>query len=198
MSSAVLCCPLLSSSVIYCAGCDAVTGLGRDQRAPNVNTDYQHNTIVNPYYLVDVQTGDRLWTNPTPGGATYARPLGHTTRKDNDNMMIQWIRDHEMEIRGLGEHTMEVEGMEVVVQYEVFPCLFDGKCRHGVYTAALIEGVRLGLSFKIHGDSRKMDYQTCWVRLLKANLSSASSSFASSSLASSSTSFCSVYLKTRS
>ena len=60
-----------------------------------------------------------------------------------------------------------VEGKQVVVTYLVLPFMVDGKTRVAAFNTMMEESYRLHHRFKApgHGNPRKMDHRTCWVRI---------------------------------
>ena len=152
-------------------GNDAVSGLGVDSRVTTVNTDFLVNIAAQILELRDAETGEKLWTNPVPGSATYMRPIGHTRTKDSKEAMMSWVVEHEKAIKNLTDHNVVINGLAVSTQFRVFPALLDGKMRNSVYMAALEESVSQGYTFKKsgHGDRDKLDYNTCWVCLEQPN-----------------------------
>ena len=77
------------------------------------------------------------------------------------DMMKNWIVDHEDDIKRLKNHVIVIDDKTISVKYIVIPAL-----RKAVYTAALEESWRMGHAFKTHGGTKKMDYRTCWVGLI--------------------------------
>lgn len=142
-----------------------MSGLGKQSRTTNINTDYMFNSCYNPILLTDLDTGEVLFTNPTPGVSTYTRPLATLTAKDNTEAMIAFIKEHERQIRTLVPKVVVVGQVQVTVTFEVIPCMMDGKMRTAIYTVMLRDAVQMGWRFKVHGNQRLIDPKTCWVRL---------------------------------
>ena len=61
-----------------------MTGLGVENRKVTVNTDYLYNTGIQPLYLMDADSKDKLWINLKPGSSEYFRPVAHTRNKDSE------------------------------------------------------------------------------------------------------------------
>ena len=79
---------MVSEGDNYVAGADAVTGLGVENRKVTINTDYLYNTGINPLYLMDADSKDKLWVNLKPGSSEYFRPVAHTRDKDSEVQLI--------------------------------------------------------------------------------------------------------------
>ena len=65
-------------------GSDAVTGLGVENRKVGINTDYLYNIGLQPLYIMDAVSKNKLWTNLKPGSSEYFRPIAHTRDKDSE------------------------------------------------------------------------------------------------------------------
>jgi hypothetical protein len=120
--------------------------------------------------LTDSDTKVDLWENPCPGGCEYLRPISHTRTKDSETMMMDWVVTHELDIRNLTDKHLFVDGKHIVVKYEVYPTMLDGKMRKACYTAGLQEANRQGFKFKNHGSPVKLNYSTCAVRTISPRL----------------------------
>lgn len=69
-----------------------MSGLGKESRRTNVNTDYLWSAAVNPLLLKDSATGQPVFQNSVPGSSLYVRPVSQTYRKDSQDMMIDWVK----------------------------------------------------------------------------------------------------------
>jgi len=159
----------MTLKLVMGSGCDAMTGLGVEARTTSVNTDYLLNSGVQPALLTTI-SGNNLWQNPSPGSSAYMRCLEQSTKKDDQEWLIDWIEAHEDEIRRLDSVNVPVPGGSVFVTPVVYPAMIDGKSRIAFLTAALRESYTMGYRFKLFGDPRKIDFRTCWV-CLKNHLS---------------------------
>ena len=90
-----------------------------------------------------------------------------STKKDDQEWLIDWIEAHEDEIRRLDSVNVPVPGGSVLVTPVVYPAMIDGKSRIAFLTAALRESYAMGYRFKLFGDPRKIDFRTCWVRKIQ-------------------------------
>lgn len=134
------------------------------------NDDFLFNSGVMPLVLRDTNTKEKLWTNPSPGGSNYVRPLGQTKVKDDEEEVIKWAVKHEEDIQNLTVFETEMDEKKISVTYTVLPVMQDGKQRKAIYTAALREATVKGVKMKTHGNPQKIDYKTCWVCLQNPQL----------------------------
>jgi hypothetical protein len=121
---------------------------------------------MSPIFLEDMVTKEKLWKNPVPGSSKYLWPLGHTTEKDGEAMMVEWVKKHKDEISNLYDINLNIDEKDITVKFKVFPSMMDGKMRKAVNTAVLRESASIGLKLKSHGNRTKLNYQTCWVSFI--------------------------------